>query len=69
MNAPNSKGQTPLHWAARRGYASVVKELIAAVANVNATDNQGAAPLQVATQKGYASTPNVLLSHGAVALL
>ncbi len=30
---------------------------------------QGAAPLQVATQKGYASTTNVLLSHGAIALL
>ncbi len=34
------QGQTPLHWAARRGYASVVKELIAAGADVNATDNQ-----------------------------
>ena len=34
------QGQTALHWAARRGYASVVKELIAAGADVNATDNQ-----------------------------
>ncbi len=34
------QGQTPLHWAARRGYASVVKELIAAGADVNGTDNQ-----------------------------
>jgi len=34
------QGQTALHWAARRGYATVVKELIAAGADVNATDNQ-----------------------------
>ncbi|KAL0027780.1 hypothetical protein WJX77_004890 [Trebouxia sp. C0004] len=56
MNAPNSKGQTPLHWAARRGYASVVKELIAAVANVNATDNQGAAPLQHCSEEIASAT-------------
>ena len=34
------QGQTALHWAARRGYASVVRELIARGADVNAADGQ-----------------------------
>ena len=34
------QGQTPLHWAARRGYASVVKELVSRGADVNAIDNE-----------------------------
>lgn len=34
------QGQTALHWAARRGYASVVRELIAQGADVNAADGQ-----------------------------
>lgn len=34
------QGQTALHWAARRGYASVVRELIAQGADVNAADVQ-----------------------------
>ena len=34
------QGQTALHWAARRGYASVVKELVSRGADVNAADHE-----------------------------
>ncbi len=34
------QGQSALHWAARRGYASVVRELLAHSADVNAVDSQ-----------------------------
>ena len=35
-----SQGQTALHWAAKRGYASVVQLLVTQGADVNAVDNQ-----------------------------
>ena len=36
-----SRGQTPLHWAARNGHVSVVQRLLEAKAAVDATDNSG----------------------------
>jgi hypothetical protein len=45
VNAKDSRGYTPLHFAARTKNPAVVKLLIEAGANVNAKDNEGITPL------------------------
>ena len=66
-------GQTPLHYAARNGSASVIPALVAAGADVNAkggrdgTDRtpQGHTPLHYAADGGHAAAVSVLLAEGA----
>ena len=53
-NARDILGRTPLMAAAQGGHSAVMKELIAAGANVNAADKQGWTPLMAAAGGGYA---------------
>ena len=46
VNAKDSDGNTPLHWAAREGNADNVRQLIDAGAYVNARDRRGNTPLR-----------------------
>jgi len=45
IDLPDSVGRTPLHWAAERGDASAVRELLLAGANANANDHGKRVPL------------------------
>ena len=45
VNAPDSTGWTPLHFAARAGSAEAVQLLLDAGAQVNVPDNKGITPL------------------------
>ncbi|XP_010482744.1 PREDICTED: acyl-CoA-binding domain-containing protein 1 [Camelina sativa] len=48
VNARDSEGRTPLHWAIDRGHLNVAKALIDQNADVNAKDNEGQTSLHYA---------------------
>lgn len=47
-------GDRPLHYAARYGHTKVVKELLAAGADMEALNNSDERPLHIATKGGHA---------------
>ncbi|OHT12473.1 hypothetical protein TRFO_17616 [Tritrichomonas foetus] len=56
---------TPLHVAAKNGFADVAKLLIDNGADVNATDNQKQTPLHSAAEDGQDEMCELLLENGA----
>ncbi|CAH2070103.1 unnamed protein product [Thlaspi arvense] len=48
VNARDSEGRTPLHWAIDRGHLNVAKALVDKNADVNAKDNEGQTSLHYA---------------------
>jgi ankyrin repeat protein len=65
VNATQSDGTTPLHWAVDRDQPEVVQMLIRAGANVTAANRYGATPLWLASVNGNAKTMAMLLEAGA----
>jgi hypothetical protein len=67
LNAPIRDGLSPLHWAARNGFAEVAKLLIEHGANVNlhASGMEGATPLHVVAVYGHKPTAEAFLAGGA----
>lgn len=62
---PNENGTTPLHFAAIRGYADVVRCLLAQGCEVNAQTGDDCTALHLAARGGHAEVVEVLLDHGA----
>ncbi|KAG1690255.1 hypothetical protein DVH05_028329 [Phytophthora capsici] len=52
VNAKDSHGRTPLHWAARHNYAGAVEELLAVDADYLQLDYDGLTPLAFAVDGG-----------------
>ena len=65
VNAKHINGNTPLHYAAKKKAAGIVKLLIANGADVNAKDDDGYTPLNLATQRGAVKIAKLLLENGA----
>jgi uncharacterized protein len=66
VNAAQGDGMTALHWAARRGDASLVTMLLAAGANLRATTRLGGyTPLIMAAELGHAPSIEALIAAGA----
>ncbi|KAM6948366.1 ankyrin repeat domain-containing protein 12 [Aplochiton taeniatus] len=65
VNKRNERGETPLHMAAIRGDAKLVKELISLGADVNVKDFAGWTPLHEACNLGYYDVAKVLIGAGA----
>jgi cytohesin len=65
VNATNSYGQTPLHWAGYFGYFDMAELLVAKGADVNARDNGGATPLSIAALENHKDMENLLMAKGA----
>ena len=65
VNATDSQGRTPLHYAAENSDASLAGFLVAARADVNARDNAQRTPLSISAEKRDASTARVLVEAGA----
>jgi hypothetical protein len=64
-NVQDKKGWTPLHWAAGRGYAEIVRLLLEYGADANARDKDARTPLHFASGFGRADVVLLLLEHGA----
>jgi ankyrin repeat protein len=65
VNAKNSNGRTPLHYAACFNHIKVVRILLAAKANTNARDNDnGRTPLHFAASREHTGIIEVLLAAG-----
>ncbi|XP_042223340.1 ankyrin-3-like [Homarus americanus] len=65
VNLQNSEGDSPLHAAALRGEAPVVRLLLTHGAQVNADDDEGFTPLMVAALNGHTTVLKELLAGGA----
>ena len=66
VNAAQSDGMTPLHWAAAHGDAELAGVLLYAGANVRATTRLGGyTPLHLASQSGSAAVIDALAGAGA----
>lgn len=61
----NSRGETPLHVAAKNGYTPVAKVLIENSADLSAKNNQGLTPLGVAALNNQLVMVNFLIMNGA----
>lgn len=65
VNTADDSGQTALHFAADRGYCTVVQTLLEAGADPNAADLEGISVLQAAVIAGHANVAALLLKYGA----
>ncbi len=65
VNARESDGMTPLHWAAHHGDADIVATLIEAGADVASTTRYGVTPIWLAAHDGHAAVVETLLRAGA----
>ena len=61
----NGYGETPLTVAAQKGYLDIVKELIAAKADVNKAQDNGLTPLIFATLNGHLEIVKALIAADA----
>jgi palmitoyltransferase len=61
---PDSKGGTPLHWAAYLGSYYTTSLLCALNVDVNAQDSEGETPLHLATISGNSRVGRILLLKG-----
>ena len=61
IEAKDSMGRSPLHWACRSGALDVVKLLVKAGAGVRVTDNNGRTCLMCASSRGEAETVRYLV--------
>jgi ankyrin repeat protein len=64
VNAKDSEGWTPLHWAANYGHVDIARYLIAQGAEVNAKDGQGRTPLHIVFLR-HTDVAELLRRHGA----
>ena len=65
VEARDSFGDTPLHWAAYWGRLEVVKWLVEHGANVNARNDEGNTPLHKAAKKGHLEVVKYLVEYRA----
>ena len=65
LDAQDTSGETPLHYACKHGYLDIAKLLIEKGANVNSKDQQNDSPLHLAVKYGRKNHIKILLKNGA----
>ncbi|KAF5363916.1 hypothetical protein D9756_000006 [Leucocoprinus leucothites] len=65
VNAINSDGQTPLHYAAENGHNDMVRALVELGANADVLDKAGRTALSLANDHGHMEVVNYLTKHCA----
>ncbi|KAF5647827.1 ankyrin repeat [Fusarium tjaetaba] len=65
LNARDSDGQTPMHYAVWAGLAFVIQYLVKRGGNVHAESRSGMTRLNLAVREGHSECVRVLLNHGA----
>lgn len=66
VNAKDSTGTAPLHWAVIFGHTSRVKLFLEYGADVNAETSKGLKPFDLAAEKGHTDIARILAEHGAI---
>ena len=66
-NVRDRRMQTPLHWAAHGGHATVINLLVSVGADVRAVNRHGHEPLALAVEASQDAAVDRLLFHGACA--
>jgi ankyrin repeat protein len=62
VNAKDSDGDTPLHWASMKGYVQVVVDLLGRGADIEAKEIHGGTALHCACANGHVAVVNELLN-------
>jgi ankyrin repeat protein len=65
VNAKDTDGRTPLHWACRGVHYELLKFFVEKGADVNAQDNDDIAPLHSLASKAHAEGTALLIAHQA----
>jgi ankyrin repeat protein len=65
LESLNSSQKTPLHFCAIRGFADIIKYLVAAGAKIDRKDTNGDTPLHLAAREGQIQTVKLLVELGA----
>ncbi|RDW65991.1 hypothetical protein BP6252_09626 [Coleophoma cylindrospora] len=65
LNGKDSKGRTPLSWAAGGGHVAMIKVLLENGAEVDSKDNSGRTPMSWAATNGNEAMVKLLLEKGA----
>jgi ankyrin repeat protein len=65
VNAKDSLGRTPLHWAARGVHFELIKYLVKKGADVNVKDNVNIVPLSSIASRGHKEAGEFLIKNGA----
>jgi len=65
INYKNSRGETPLSFAAAWNQVDAARSLLLLSANPNTADEMGGTPLMLAAQHGSIELVKLLLKHGA----
>ncbi|KAG8348807.1 putative Ankyrin repeats (3 copies) putative Ankyrin repeat [Trypanosoma vivax] len=65
LDAIDSGGWTPLHYAAERGFFAIAERLVQEGANVNAKDEMKRTPLHLAAAAGRIDVAHLLVKNGA----
>lgn len=68
VNAPDSKGRTPLHAAAFTDHVECLQLLLSQNAQVNSADSTGKTPLMMAAENGQTNTVEMLVSSASADL-
>ncbi|KAI8476371.1 MAG: ankyrin repeat-containing domain protein [Monoraphidium minutum] len=69
VDAPDSDGRTPLHWAAYKGFADAIRLLLVLDCRYSLPDKEGCTPLHWAAIKGNGEACTVLVQGGALSVL
>ena len=59
-NTPNDYGDTPISWAAYKGYTEIVKILVSLTDNPNAPNKNGTSPIHKAARNGNTEIVKIL---------
>ncbi|KAM5349338.1 hypothetical protein ACJ41O_005843 [Fusarium nematophilum] len=65
IDRKDSRGQTPLWWAAVEGHEAIVRLLLDRGAHAETTDGRGRTPLWMAAPRGHVAVVRLLLDGGA----
>uniref|UniRef100_A0A7R9ZYG5 Uncharacterized protein n=1 Tax=Pyrodinium bahamense TaxID=73915 RepID=A0A7R9ZYG5_9DINO len=65
IEAVDDLGQTPLHWAARRGFEGMARMLLNRKAAVGSRNLEGVTPLHLAVEQNFGPIVQLLLQHHA----
>ena len=63
-NPPDNDGDTPIHWAARRGQCEIVRYIMSVIDERNITNQVGMTPMHLAVHGKHYETCKIIVESG-----